>query len=169
MSTTLDYLLPDLRFQIGDTDDNAYRYLDEWLLVALAMAVKKFSRYYNPPKYLIDITGTVTRNTDSTRFTTDETADNTIETYDEPILVLLAAIGTLEGSLENSAWNLSSWRDNEISFNNNESGRARDNIVTRLRAELDSLILSPTKRLGKAVKGTLPGYLNNQYEREGDL
>lgn len=169
MSTTLDYLIPYLRFQIGDTDITAYRYLDEWLLIALKFAVQKFYRYYTPPKYLIDTAGNVSRNPNSQRFTTDETVEGTIEKIDEPILILLAAIATLGGSLESSAWQIVSWKDAEISFNNNESGRLRDGLLKRLWEELDSLILAPTKKLASTEKNSLPGYKNNPYEREGEL
>ncbi len=169
MSTTLDYLIPDLRFRIGDIDSTAYRYLDEWLLVALNFSVKKFYRYYKPPKYLIDTLGNVTRNPNSCRFTTYETTEGTIEKIDEPILVLLAAIATLGGSLENSAWSIVSWRDAEISYNNNESGRLRNSLLEAMNKELDDLIKSPMKRLATSDKQSLPGYLKNDFEHSGEL
>lgn len=167
--TTLDYLIPELRFVIGDTNVTTQRYLDEWLLVALAFAVKKFQRYYRPPKYLINSANEVTRNELSTRFTTVEADEGTIEKMDEPILVTLAAILTLEGSLEQASWNSGSWRDAEISFSNIESGRLKDSNIKRLREELNELILSPTKRLASTDKQSLPGFKDNEYEREGDL
>jgi hypothetical protein len=168
MSTTLDYLIPDLRFRIGDIDPTAYRYLDSWLLVALDFAVKKYYRYYKPPKYLIDALGNVTRNSNSPRFCTDETTEGTIEKTDEPILVLLAAIATLGGSLENSAWSIVSWRDAEVSYNNNESGRLRSSLLDAMNKELNDMILAPTKKLAQAGKQSLPGYLGNDFEHTGD-
>lgn len=168
MSTTLDYLLPDLRFRIGDTDPAAYRYTDEWLIVALAIAVKKLYRYYKPPKYFIDGSNVVTRNPDSTRFSTVEAEEGTIEKIDEPVLVLLAAITTLEGSLENAAWSIVAWRDYEISYNNNESGRLKSTILDKMLQELNDLIKSPMKRLATADKQSLPGFLNNQFERNAN-
>jgi hypothetical protein len=168
MNTTLDYLLPEVRVLIGDLNSTSYRYLDEWLLLSLAVAVKRYQRYYTPPKYVIDNDGNVSRNVRSTRFTTDESEEGTIEKLDEPILALIAAIVTLEGGLENSAWNIVSWKDSEVSFNNNESGRMKDNNLSRLKNDLSELIKSPTKRLAGSTKSSLPGYLNNSYEHEGD-
>jgi hypothetical protein len=169
MSTTLDYLIPDLRFRIGDTDPAAYRYTDAWLLVALEYAIKKLYRYYSPPKYLIDTSNVVSRNPSSPKFTTEESTEGTIEVVDEPIIVLLAAIATLGGSLESSAWNIVSWKDAEIAYNNNESGRVRADILKALQAELDQILLSPVKRLATADKQSLPGYKGNAYERDGEL
>ncbi len=170
MSTTLDYLIPELRFRIGDIDPATYRYLDQWLLIALIVAVKKFYKYYNPPKYFIDASNVVTRNPASLRFTTDETVEGTIETVDEPILVLLAAIGTVGGSLESSAWSIVSWKDAEISFNNNESGRLQSDVLKGWQQELNDLIKAPMKRLATTGKQSLPGYLRNSFEHgEGDL
>lgn len=168
MTVTLDYLLPELRLQIGDTNSASYRYVDEWLLVALSVAVKKFQRYYTPAKYLINEMGEVSRNPLCYKFTTEETTEGVIEKLDEPILVIMAAISTLEGSLENSAWDTVSWKDNEVSFTNSFRGNLKDSNLNRLLVELDRLILAPTKRLATPAKGSLPGYKSNDYEQSGD-
>jgi hypothetical protein len=79
----------------------------------------------------------------------------------------MASIIILEGSLENNAWNLGSWRDAEISYSNIESGRVRDLNIKRLWDELMSLITPPTKKLARTTRGELPGYKNNVYEQKG--
>jgi hypothetical protein len=168
MSTTLDYLITELRFRIGDITE-PYHYLDEWLLVALKLAVKISYRYLQN-KYLIDSAGNVTRNVNlPDYFNTNETTEGVIEKRDEPILIILAAIGTLNGSLENSAWNFASWRDAEISYSQQEVSRTRSDTLNRLYNDLDALIGKPTKRLATPQKYSLPGYKGNPYEREGDL
>lgn len=168
MSTTLDYLVPFLRFKIGDTTA-PYRYLDEWLVVSLNFALRLSYRYLQN-KYLIDALNIVTRNELLTYlFETDKTVEGTIEKKDEPILIILAAISTLNGSLENSAWDYTSWKDAEISVNSSQSAKTRSDTLDRLNAELDDLIGAPTKRLAKGKKSSLPGYIGNDYEHRGKL
>lgn len=166
MSTTLDYLIPDVRVKIGDFTE-PYRYVDSWLLSALNLAAKQLQRY-NKSKYLVSLDNIVTRNL-SGSFSTDEATEGTIERKDEALFIVLAAINMLVGSLENSAWSTVSWKDAEISFSNLESGRLRNNNLDRLIKERDDLIIPPTKRLATTDKQSLPGYLNNEYERKGDL
>ena len=170
-TTTLDYLIPDVRLRIGDLTE-PYRYLDAWLLNALIMATKNFQRYSKAGgqiKYLLDNANAVYRNTLYLYFETDEATSGVIEDKDEPILSLMAAIIVLEGSLESSAWNTVSWKDAEISFSNLESARTRSSMLDRLMDELDKLLPSPTKRLATPLKSSLPGYLNNNYERDTKL
>lgn len=164
MSTTLNYLLPFLRLRLGDTDATAYRYLDEWLLSSLWLAIRNLQRWQDS-KYLIDDLGNVTRNSLSTRFTTDEAVEGVIEKQDEYLIILFATYLTLEGSLENSAWDFGSWKDAEISYSNIEGGRVRTDMLKRLWEEITSLLLPPTKRLAGAIKNSLPGYIDNTNER----
>lgn len=154
------YLIPYIRLMIGDTNPDSFRYVNEWLEVALQSSIK--SSWFNN-KYTIDGSGLVSRNSDAW-FDTQEPP--VILQADERPIVLLAAVTVLEGSLENSAWNLATWRDNEISFSNLEGGRVRDANLQRLWNELLSLVQQPTKKLAGTLKGDLPGYLNNQYERD---
>ena len=83
-------------------------------------------------------------------------------------MVILAALIILEGGLESSAWNIGSWQDTEIRYSNIESGKLRNDNVKRLRAELDSLIKSPSKRLAWTQGSPLPGFLN-EFERKTEL
>ena len=73
---------------------------------------------------------------------------------DENIIVIKAALLVLEGSLENSAWSVGSWRDAEIAYSNIESGRMRTESLRNLKAELDSLIKAPMKRLSKGSRAS---------------
>lgn len=168
MTTTiaLDYLIPELRVKIGDISE-PYRYVDQWLLVALKLAAKKFQKY-NKSKYLINSLDELYRNPYSNMFTTEET-DGVIEPSDEYILIIFAALITLEGSLESAAWSTVSWKDAEISFSNLESGRLRSGNLERLAKEIDDLLLAPVRRLAVPTKQSLPGYVGNDYEWTGEL
>jgi hypothetical protein len=55
----------------------------------------------------------------------------------------------------------------EISYSNIESGRVRDTNIKRIWDELTSLLTPPTKKLATPIKGSMPGYLNNDYEKKG--
>jgi hypothetical protein len=155
MGIPIDYLLPYVRMRVGDTNPTSYRYEDQWLISSLIFAVKLSARYWNN-KYTITDKGYVTRNSQTT-FSIPEDY-GTIEDRDEPVIVLLATIVILEGSLENSAWSVASWKDAEISFTNLEGGRIRNDTVRRLHDELNSLVTSPSKKLARTIKGHLPGF-----------
>ena len=159
----IGYLIPYLRLTVGDTTPNLYRYLDEWLLIALKASLTALGRWWGDRnKYLITTTYQVSRNS-LVSFPDEEPP--VILPDDERPIVLMAAIIILEGSLENSAWDFVSWRDNEISYSNLESSRSRTGNLERLWNELLSLLNPPAKKLARAIKGSLPGYLNNQFER----
>ena len=158
MAESVEYLLPTLRLRIGDIDETSYRYLDEWLLVALIMALRSLERYWGS-KYIVTEGGYVTRNTEYLNFEFEET-EGVIQRKDEDIIVIKAALIVLEGSLENSAWSIGSWRDAEIAVSNIESGRLRTETLRALKAELDGLIKAPTKRLSN---GSRRGILRAWY------
>lgn len=157
----LVYLLPYLRLRIGDTNPSAYRYLDDWLVVALNLGFKKSERYFNH-KYLIDEQNNISRNPNSPKFIFPEPP--ILESADEYLLVLFAAIIVLEQSLENSAWDAASWKDAEISYSNLESFRSKNENLNRLITELNELVISPNRRLAQALKSSLPGYTKNEFE-----
>ena len=165
-SISLSYLLPYLRLTLGDTTEASYRYTDVWLQVALDYSVTALSPWWNN-RYLTDATSKeVSRNP----YNTFSLASPPIlEAGDERPIVLMAAIITLEGSLENSAWNIGSWKDAEISFSNIESGRIRNDRLKRLWEELLATLTPPGKRLARALKSSLPGYKGNTYERDTEL
>jgi hypothetical protein len=158
----VDYLIPYLRLRIGDTNPETYRYADAWLHNAMIMGLKYLDRWWDG-RYKVNDFGIVSRN-DWIWYDTTIDKEGVIEKRDEPLIVLMAAIVILEGSLENSAWSTASWKDAEISFSNIEGGRVRDSHVKRLWDELNSYLLPPTKRLARARKNSLPGFANNDYE-----
>jgi hypothetical protein len=155
MGVVIDYLVPAVRLRIGDYTPASYRYLDEWIVQALILVVKNSQRFWSS-RYTTTDKGVVSRNTGA-YFTTAETT-GVIEDKDEPIIVLLASIFMLEGSLENHAYNLASWKDAEISYSNLEGGRVKNDNIKRLIDELNSYITPPTKKLARVVGGHLPGF-----------
>lgn len=157
----IGYLIPHLRLVLGDLNPASYRYTTEWLKISLLASVKSLGRWWKN-RYLVDSNDEVYRNT---TVTFADAEPPVLLPQDERPIILMAAIIVLEGSLENSAWNIASWRDNEIAYSNLEGGRIRDKGLTRLWDELMSLITPPTKKLASPLKGTLPGYLRNPYER----
>lgn len=159
---SLSYLEDFVRLQIGDLNPATYRYTSEWVLTSLQLAVKILQRYWNY-RYLIDDAGEVTRNPNTT-FLFPET-DGIIQKGDEYPIILMAAIILLEGSLENNSWDAVSWRDNEIQFSNLEKYRTKGDMLRRLVDMLNGILLPPVKKLARAKVNSLPGYLNNQYER----
>jgi hypothetical protein len=159
-TTTVNFLIPAVRLRIGDMDATAYRYADSWILTALVLSVKTLQKYWNY-KYLVNDVNEVYRN-EHTSFLFPEPP--VIQNSDEGVIVLMAAIIMLEGSLENSAWSAVSWRDAEISFSNLEQFRSRDTLLGRLLKELSEIIKAPTLKLIWPSKQSLPGYKKNKWE-----
>ena len=151
---TLEELYPTLRLKIGDITPASYRYLDEWLLVALTSAVKSLERYWGS-KYLVTDEGVISRNSLYLDFEFEEDDGGIIQRKDEDIIIIKAALMILEGSLENSAWDVGSWKDAEIAYSNISSGKLREGILKNLKAELDSLIKSPSKRLTRGSRSSI--------------
>lgn len=158
----INYLIPDLRLQLGDLNPAQYRYTDVWLTSALFASVKTLERWWNF-KYIINPTTNFIYRNPNTVFIAPEPP--VIEHADERAIILMASIIIKEGSLENASWNVVSWKDNEISFSNLEYGRLKDKMIDRDWKELESLLTPPTKKLARSLKGDLPGYKGNNYER----
>ncbi len=164
-TTTVNFLLPALRLTIGDTDSSSYRYTDEWLIIALKESVKALSNWWHD-RYLLNTDEEIYRNTTNTVYVFDFTEPPVVQLGDERPMVIMAAIIVLEGSLENSAWNIASWKDAEIAYSNIASGSIRGSTLTRLDAEMRDILTPPTKKLARVLKGDLPGYKGNRWERK---
>jgi hypothetical protein len=148
MVSNLFYLIPILRVKLWDIVV-PYRYLDEWLDVALIAAIKSLQRWWSN-KYLVDSTNlVVSRNPDIT-FTLDEPP--VIETSDERVVILMASILVKEGTLENSAWSTATWRDAEYYVSNIEGTKTRESGLKRDWDELLSIIKPPQKRLNAGAR-----------------
>jgi hypothetical protein len=99
---------------------------------------------------LVDITYTVvSRNPDIT-FTLAEPP--VIQTSDETPVVLMAVFIIKDGSLENSAWNTSTWRDAEYYVSNVEGSKLRDAGLKRTWDRLLLYLKPPQKRLNAGAR-----------------
>lgn len=165
MPTEVNYLIPRLRLKLGDLNPSSYKYLDDWLHLALLASIDALQRWWNN-RYLVDDDDRVSRNPLSV-FTFPEPP--IIERRDTQIIILMASIILKSGSLENFSWNLGSWRDAEISFSNIEGGKGKQESLKKDWEELKLLLTPPNKKLMGAVKGHLPGYVGNPDElAQGD-
>lgn len=152
--TDLDYLIPELRWRLGDTDATAYRYLDSWLRVSLVSALKSLQRWWRIRYTIDESTYEVSRYAGST-FDADEPP--TIEQSDETPILIMASILTKSGVLQNSSWTIGSWRDAEVAVSNIESGRMKDSSLSRDWQELLWYLMPPTKKLTGIVRTDIPG------------
>ena len=157
----MDYLLPTLRLHLGDTNSDSYRYMDSWLRRALVTSIISLQTWWSS-RYLIDDDYNVYRNT-LVQF--DYQEPPIIQQKDERPIVLMAAIIIKEGSLESSAWGVASWKDAEISYSNIAGGNLRDKSLQRDWDELTSILKPPQKKLAMSKKGSLPGFVNNEFDR----
>lgn len=156
--TDLDYLIPELRFRLGDTDSTAYQYLDSWLRVALVSALKALQRWWRVRYTIDETTYTVSRWSGST-FTADEPP--VIQQSDEVVILAMASFLVKSGTLQNSAWTVGSWRDAEIAVSNIEGGRIRDASLLRDWKELELYLTPPSRRLMIPTRDTIPGAEEN--------
>jgi len=154
MASNIDYLTPMLRMELWDVDPAAYRYTDVWLSTALVVSVKSLQRWWNN-RYLVDSTNTVvSRNADIT-YTFAEPP--IIESSDEMPLILMAAFLIKNGTLENSSWSVSTWRDAEYYVSNTEGGKLKDTSLQRTWERLLSYLKPPSKRLNAGSRVSFDG------------
>lgn len=152
---TLSYLLPMLRQKLGDTDSTNYRYLDEWLTIALDGAILELMRWWQS-KYLVDLdTHEVSRNSDYLYFTDD--SPPIVQLQDITPIILMASIIVKSGELEGNSWNVGSWRDTEVSVSNIEGSRAKDSSLEKDYRQLEQLLKPPSKQLSLGYRATIPG------------
>jgi hypothetical protein len=154
VATDLDYLIPELRFRIGDTDSTAYRYLDSWLRVALVSALKALQRWWRV-RYTIDETTYVVSRWSLSTFAIEEPP--VIQQNDEVVILAMASILIKSGTLQNSAWTTGSWRDAEIAVSNIEAGKIRDASLLRDWNEVSVYLTPPNKKLFIPTRDTIPG------------
>lgn len=158
VETDLDYLIPSLRWKLGDITPASYRYLDEWLRVALVSSLKTLQNWWDI-RYVIDDTTYVVTRHDGSTFTFE--APPVIQQMDEAPIVILAAYLTKEGSIENSSWTTGSWRDAEVSVSNIEGSKVREAGLQKLWDELMFYVTPPTKKLMNVQRSSIPGA--NEY------
>lgn len=163
--TNLDYLISSLRLHISDTTE-PYTYTDEELRTRLVNAVKTLMYRWNY-KYIIDENNNATRNPNVV-FLFPEPP--TIQYADEIPIVLQASIDIKSAVLFNTANTTgASWKDDEISFSNNEGLRALSESLQRDKDILEGILPTARERLAQPKKQSLPGFTPETNPYEGSL
>ncbi len=160
-TTTLEFLIPYLRVYMGDLAE-PQRYTDEVLLITLISAVRMLNPRWNA-KYLLNENDEVYRNASRTY---NYESPPLIQDGDQGIILLQAAIILKTASAQGSVWDIASWRDNEISYSNIESGRMMDRGIARDLKLLEDLL---NNRLAGATLQSLPGFHLPNALNEGSL
>lgn len=153
-SSSLDYLIPQLRDHLGDRDAKTYStdFLRQQLFSAFKALVPRWQY-----RYSIDALDVITRNPDVT-FVFAEPP--TIQKFDERPIILMASIIVKRGLLQSSSLGFGSWRDDEISYSNIEGSRVLKESLAMDMEELETILPSRTRKLSKASKQSLPGFIN---------
>jgi len=154
-TTTLAYLIPQLRRHISDYD-TPYTYTDATLSGFLFDAVKALgNRWHN--KYRVatvdGVEDLIIRSGDEEIFEFSEPP--VIQYQDERALVLQASIILKSSTKWNESGNAVTWRDEEISYSNVQSARQRSSTLQDDIDELNALF--PIK-LAKPKYGRLYGW-----------
>jgi len=147
--TGVEYLIPNLRLQLGDINSLQYRYLDEWLKVSLITAIKALQRWWGDRYLINEITDTVYR---GTSYTFAFAEPPIIQGMDERPIILMATILIESGQLESNSWSVGSWKDAEIAVSNIEGNKAKQFGLGLVWEELKLYIIPPTKRLAQAIR-----------------
>lgn len=173
----LDYLMGSLRVHLGDLN-SPYTYSDGFLRKALIDGFKALGKRWQR-RYTIVASGYMVASgydygyylvSRTSNYSFAEAEPPVILLEDERAVVLSASIAIKRGQLQNMAANLGSWKDDEISQSNIESGKAVQLSLTLDVDELEMLLPSRSRKLAKASKQSLPGFdfIHNFYEGTQD-
>lgn len=158
VTTDLDYLLPELRLKLWDVDPLNYRYLDSWLRVALVLSLKALQRWWRI-RYTIDETTYVVSRYENSTFSVE--APPVVMQQDQEPILLMASILVKSGTLQNSSWDVGTWRDAEIYVSNIEGGKLKDAALQRDWDALQLYLKPPQRRLTAGARDSMPGA--NEY------
>jgi hypothetical protein len=154
-TTTLAYLIPQLRRQLSDYTE-PYDYTDVVLSGFLLDSIKALGSRWNN-KYRVatvdSVPDLVVRSDNEYLFEFSEPP--VIQYQDERAVVLQASILIKSSTKWSESGSAVSWRDEEISYSNLESARQRSSTLQDDIDELDKLF--PIK-LAKAKYGRLKGW-----------
>jgi len=154
-TTTLAYLLPQLRRQLSDYTV-PYTFDDTLLSGLLLDSVKALGRRWSN-RYRIatvdSVADLVVRSDDSSLFEFSEPP--VIQSQDERAIVLQASIMVKSSKKWSESGSAMSWRDEEISYSNIESARQRSSTLQDDISELNAMF--PVK-LARTRMGRLYGW-----------
>jgi len=153
----LDYLIQDLRFHMGDISE--LKYNTDFLRQALIIGIKALMRKWRN-KYLY-ASGVVSRNVGVAY---EYAAPPVIQYSDERPIMLQAAIIIKSADLQDSGWDIASWRDDEIAYSNIAGSKA---LLDSLQRDIDELELWLRSRLFGGSRQSLEGFRLPRNQREG--
>lgn len=149
VATSLDYLISDLRLQVGDLDSTSYT--DGFLRQVLVMATKTLMKKWRN-RYTINSGYTVARNSSSIY---SQDSPPVIEYADERAFILQASIIIKSSDITDKAWDVGSWRDDELAYSNIAGASA---LLKSLRDDIDELAELLKRRLFSGSKQSLGGF-----------
>lgn len=148
--TSLDYLIDDLRVHLGDYTA-PYKYTLEHLRHCLVMACKTLM-YKWRNKYIINSSYVVSR---SITVPFAIASPPIIQYSDERAFVLQAAIILKSGAIQDSSWDVASWRDDEVAYSNIAGANTQQKSLLEDIRELELWL---RKRLHGGKRQSLPGF-----------
>jgi hypothetical protein len=140
--TSLDYMIEDLRFYLGDVII-PYRYTDNHLRHALVMACKALMKKWRN-RYTINTSYIVSRSPTAEFY---EFTPPIVERADEVAFILQGSIIIKTAELQDTSWDVASWRDDEVAYSNIAGGSA-------LRRSLDNDIAALAEFLRRRLFGS---------------
>lgn len=160
--TGLDFLIPELRIMLNDISP-VPKYQDNYLRAVLVHALKNLGRRWNN-RYLINTQYVVSRNDEIVSYGVDPPP--IIEQGDQYIICLAATILVKKAQIYDTSWDVSSWKDDEISYSNIQAAKERD---TSLKHDLEELERLLTQRLYAGKVTPLPGFHSQYNTNEGGI
>ena len=165
--TDLDYLIPELRLYMSDYS-TPYTYTDELLRMCLVNALKALGRLWHNRYFIAYDAATdtyvTTRNGDIATFIQNEPP--VVETADEAVIILQAAIVLKSAVMYDSTWDIASWKDDEVSYSNLQGGKLRNDSLLRDQELLKELLKS---RLHPGKVQAMPGFHLPYNTKEGTM
>jgi len=159
VTTELDYLISDLRFYLGDVTV-PYRYADTHLRHGLVMACKALMKKWRN-RYSISASYVASRSPTADFY---ELAPPIIERADETAFILQASIIIKTAEVQDTSWDIASWRDDEIAYSNIAGGGALKQSLNNDIAALEEFL---RRRLFGSARQSLPGFRLPLNIREG--
>jgi len=158
--SNIDSLITPLRMHINDS---TFTISDSELRTRLLYATKALAARWNN-KYLVNTSNDVERNPNLVYLFSSPPV---IQNLDERAIILQASIDVKGSLFYNSAWNVGSWKDEEISYSNVTGAKSVQDSLLRDIEELNNILPVGRQRLAQPSKQSLPGFNNPPNEYEG--
>jgi len=159
VATDLDFLIDDLRFYLGDVT-LPYRYANTHLRHGLVMACKALMKKWRN-RYSINASYVISRSPTAEFY---ELTPPIIERADETAFILQGSIIIKTAALQDTSWDIASWRDDEVAYSNIAGGAA---LKQSLNNDIAALAEFLRRRLFGSSRQGLPGFKLPLNIREG--